>query len=249
MIQRRTVDILGLPVHVLTPSGFVELVEESIQERAGKTFVSVNAHSLSLAGEDPDYSELLREADVLYADGASIVFASCFLGTPLPAKLTTTDLWPLCCDLACKKGYRMYLLGGEPGLAREAAEITMRTRPEIQFAGAHHGYFAPDDEEVIRAINGTRSDILWVGMGDPLQVRWAQRKKTLLDAGAIITCGGMFRLITGRQRRPGPLLHRTGFEWLGRIFHEPGVWKRYLRDLPPLGARIFLELFSGRRTR
>lgn len=249
MIERRTVDILGLPLHVLTPSGFVELVEESIQERAGRTFVYVNAHSLSLVREEPGYSKLLREADILYADGASIVLASYFLGTPLPAKLTTTDLWPLCCDLACEKGYRMYLLGGEPGLAQEAAEITMRARPEIQIVGAHHGYFPLDDEEVIRAVNGVHPDILWVGMGDPLQVRWAQRTKSLLDAGAIITCGRMFRLITGRQKRPGPLLHRTGFEWLGRIFHEPGVWKRYLRDLPPLGVRIVLELFSRRRAR
>jgi N-acetylglucosaminyldiphosphoundecaprenol N-acetyl-beta-D-mannosaminyltransferase len=249
MRATRTVEILGLPIHVLDASTFVGCVDESVREKARRTYVGVNAHSLSLAHDDPDYFQMLKGMDVLYAEGGSIVLASWLLGTVLPAKLTTTDLWPLCCDLACRKGYRLYLLGGEEGLAAEAAEITRRTWPGISIVGDHHGYFHVDDDEVIRHINASSPDILWAGMGEPKQVIWAQKKRAQIDAGVLLTCGGMFRLIAGRQKRPGPILHRTGFEWLGRVFMEPAVWHRYAKDLPLLASKIFAELLARKRTR
>mgnify|MGYP005847930089 CR=1 FL=1 len=240
-------DILGLPIHALTPSVFVEMVDASVRERACRSFAGVNAHSLSLAHEDPAYLQRLREMDTLYAEGGSIVLASWLLRTSLPAKLTTTDLWPLCCDLACREGYSLYLLGGEAGLAEDAAAATQRKWPAIRILGTHHGYFDADDEKVIRDIDDLRPDLLWVGMGEPKQVDWAHRNRTRLHAGALLTCGGMFRLIAGRQKRPGPFLHRTGFEWVGRIFHEPGVARRYRRDLPLLASRILHELIAGKK--
>lgn len=243
----RTIDILGLPVRALTPSTFVEQVHASVRERARRVFVGVNAHSLSLAHEDPAYLQRLREMDVLYAEGGSIVLASWLLGTSLPAKLTTTDLWPLCCDLACREGYSLYLLGGESGLAEEAAAAARRKWPNIRIVGTHHGYFQASDETVIRDINGSRPDLLWVGLGEPNQVVWAHGSRRRLDAGVLLTCGGMFRLIAGWQKRPGPLLHRTGFEWVGRIFHEPAVARRYGRDLPLLASRILSELISRKK--
>jgi N-acetylglucosaminyldiphosphoundecaprenol N-acetyl-beta-D-mannosaminyltransferase len=245
----RTVDILGLPVHALTPSAFVEMVDASVRERACRSFVGVNAHSLSLAHEDPAYLERLRETDVLYAEGGSIVLASWLLRDPLPAKLTTTDLWPLCCDLACREGYTLYLLGGEAGLAGEAAAAARRKWKSLRILGTHHGYFDADEEKVIRDIDDVRPDLLWVGLGEPKQVDWAHRNRTRLHAGALLTCGGMFRLIAGRQRRPGLLLHRTGFEWVGRIFHEPAVARRYGRDLPLLALRVLRELMARKQSR
>lgn len=249
MSATRIVDILGLPVHALTPTDFVERVDASVRERAGGSFVGVNAHSLSLAHEDPAYLQSLREMDVLYAEGGSIVLASWLLGRPVPAKLTTTDLWPLCCELACREDYSLVLLGGEPGLAEEAAAAARRQWPALRIVGTHHGYFQADDETVIRLVNAVRPDLLWVGLGEPKQVVWVHGNRGRLDAGALLTCGGMFRLIAGRQKRPGPLLHRTGFEWVGRIFHEPAVARRYGRDLPLLAWRLLRELMVGKRCR
>ncbi|NLI83133.1 MAG: WecB/TagA/CpsF family glycosyltransferase [Deltaproteobacteria bacterium] len=246
MIPARRVDVLGLPIHALTRAAFLGLLDESLAAGSGRTFIGVNAHSLRLALDDSLYFRILQEADILYAEGASIVFASCLLGGILPAKLTTTDLWPLCCELAVERGYAMFLLGGEPGLAQEAAAATRRRWPGIRIAGTFHGYFHGEDEEVVRAVNQARPDLLWVGMGEPRQAIWAQSHKKMLHVGAILTCGGMFRLIAGTQRRPASLLHATGFEWLGRIMQEPAVWRRYARDFPFLGFRLFRELlFRG----
>jgi N-acetylglucosaminyldiphosphoundecaprenol N-acetyl-beta-D-mannosaminyltransferase len=247
-------DILGLPIHAWKASDFVRRVDEGLREGACRTYVGINAHTLTLARGDPEYLRMLEGMDALYAEGGSIVLASWLLGRALPAKLTTTDLWPLCCELASRKGYGMYLLGGEEGLAREAAEAARRSWPEIRIVGTHHGYFPMDDEEIVGKINAVRPDILWVGLGEPRQVVWASRRKAKLNAGVLLTCGGMFRLIAGRQRRPGPLLHRNGLEWLGRIFHEPAVWRRYARDFPLLARMTVTGLLArrgngrGRRT-
>ena len=222
-------------------------LDSLVESPGSKTVVGINAHTLSLAQRIPEYHEALRTIDLLYAEGASIVLASQILGTPLPAKLTTTDLWPLVCGLARDKGYRVYLLGGEEGLADEAARKAMADWPGLRVVGTHHGYCALDDERVIEKVNGARPDLLWVGMGEPKQVLWSRMHSGKIHAGVIMTCGGMFRIIAGRQPRPGPAWRKFGLEWLGRIIREPSVWRRYAQDLPLVGARVLVELLSRRR--
>lgn len=243
------VDILGLPVRAFDIPGFMACLDKLVGSPNPETMVGINAHTLSLTHRIPEYHEALCTFDYLYAEGASIVLASYVLGTPLPAKLTTTDLWPLVCRLARDMSYRVYLLGGEEGLADEAARKAMAEWPGLRVVGTHHGYFALDDEGVVKKVNKARPDLLWVGMGEPKQVFWSRMHSGKLHVGVIITCGGMFRIIAGRQLRPGPAWHKFGMEWLGRIIQEPSVWRRYAQDLPLMGKRILVEILLKRKNR
>jgi N-acetylglucosaminyldiphosphoundecaprenol N-acetyl-beta-D-mannosaminyltransferase len=205
----------------------------------------VNAHSVNLTFSCPEFLKGLRLADLLYADGASLILASRFLRTPLPEKLTTTDIWPRLCELAVVRGYRFFLLGGEPGLAERTASKALSEYPGLHLVGAHHGYCDFQDENLLAEINAARPDILWVGMGDPRQTLWAAAWRQQLQVGLIMTCGGMFKIISGELARLAPKWRQNGFEWVYRLWQEPATWRRYLLGLPLFGLRVLAQRIWG----
>jgi N-acetylglucosaminyldiphosphoundecaprenol N-acetyl-beta-D-mannosaminyltransferase len=211
--------------------------------------VYVNAHTLNLIHWNQSFFETMRRADILYADGASVLLAARFLGGRLPEKLTTTDVWPEFCKLAASEGYRFFLLGGEPGLAEKVRLAALADYPGLQIVGAHHGFFgAGEEKEVVAQINTAAPDVLWVGMGDPAQVFWADQARDRLSARLVVTCGGLFKFVSGTVRRAPGWFHKHGFEWVFRIVREPDVRRRYARDLPSLALRLVAHRFRlGRK--
>jgi N-acetylglucosaminyldiphosphoundecaprenol N-acetyl-beta-D-mannosaminyltransferase len=238
------VNVLGVPVQAHTMSSLLGALEERMSARECSTLYYVNAHSINLAMSHAPFMEALQRGDLVYADGASILLAAQLLGGRLPEKLTTTDVWPRVCTLAVERGYRFFLLGGEPGLAESAAGKACAAHPGLVVAGWHHGYFDLKDEEIVQAINRVQPDILWVGLGEPAQVYWAQANRHRLKVGAVITCGGLFKFIAGKVRRAPEHIHGKGLEWLYRIVHEPELWRRYARDLPILAVRVLEQCLS-----
>ncbi len=243
------VDILGVPVGLYTMDTLLARIEALIAAPGCAVAYGVNAHVLNLTYHHPEFLYALRRADLRYADGASLLLASRFLKERLPEKLTTTDIWPPLCSLAVTRGYRFFLLGGEPGLAERAAIQARRQYPGLHLAGTHHGYFDFRDARVIAEINDSRPDVLWVGMGDPRQVLWAAAWRPQLKVRLIMTCGGMFKIVSGDLDRLSLRWRQRGFEWAYRFWQEPSTWRRYLLGLPLFGSRVLAQSLSGNSRR
>ena len=136
-----TVNILGLPVGAFTMASLLARLQELLAAPGCATAYGINAYVLNLIYQHPDYLAGLLRADCLYADGASLRLAARVLGGRIPEKLTTTDLWPHLCELAVARGYRFFLLGGEPGLAERARDRALQQYPQLQIVGVYHGLF------------------------------------------------------------------------------------------------------------
>ena len=245
MNSQETVNILGVPVGIYAMDTLLARIEALIAAPGCAVAHGVNAHVINLTYPYPEFLTALRQADLLYADGASLILASRFLGTHLPEKLTTTDIWPRLCELALARGYRFFLLGGKPGLAERAASKALSEYPGLPIVGAHYGYGDFRDENLLAEINAARPDILWVGMGDPRQSLWAAAWRQQLQVGLILTCGGMFKIISGELERLSPKWRQQGFEWAYRLWQEPATWRRYLVGLPLFGLRILAQCIWG----
>lgn len=242
------VSVLGVPVCALTMDGILGRMEELLARPGCAAAYAVNAHSLNLTYRHRDYLAALRRAEIVYADGASVLLAAKVLGKRLPEKLTTTDVWPYFCRRAEEKGYSFFLLGGEEGLAARAAETATKEYPKLKIAGTRNGFFDFADRSVVETINAARPDVLWVGMGDPRQALWVEAVRTELNAGLAVTCGGMFKIVTGQIERVDEKWRRRGLEWFFRLLQEPKyTWRRYLLGLPAFGFRLLAQRLFGHR--
>jgi N-acetylglucosaminyldiphosphoundecaprenol N-acetyl-beta-D-mannosaminyltransferase len=206
-----------------------------------RTAVGVNAHLVNQMAGDPSFAADLEGVDTLYADGQSVVWGARALDLTVAERIATTDLAPVVVERAAAAGLRIYLLGGMPGVADDAAAALLRDHPAAQIT-AHHGYFgqgSQEEAEVLADIASWRPEIVFIGMGDPLQLRWATRNRAALGTATVLTSGGLFDWLSGRNVRAPQWMIRAGFEWLWRLFIEPKrLWRRYVIGNPAFVVRV-----------
>lgn len=197
---------------------------------------SANGQVLSVCAGSPEIRRLFEAADIIHADGMSLVFAARLLSRqPLPERVATTDLFHDVAELAERAGLSFYLLGATPEGVARATSAVRRQYPELRIAGSHHGYTAPEDEEaLVRTIAAAAPDILWIGMGVPREQRFAMRwREQLAGVGVIKTAGGLFDFLSGASSRAPRWMQDCGLEWLYRMARDPGrLGLRYLTTNP-----------------
>ena len=67
-----------------------------------------------------------------------------------------------------------------------------------------------------------------------------------MEARLVLTCGGMFKIVSGELARLSPRWRQKGFEWVYRLWQEPCIWRRYLMGLPLFGMRLLAQCLWGR---
>lgn len=232
--------------------GMDEVIEQVLALAVGaagssQVCVGVNANVCNLAHDDAEFGQLLDRSALNYADGQSVVWAARLLGVTIPERVATTDLAEPLLRRAAERGLPAFFLGATPGTAERAAEKLRATIPNLQLA-THHGHFGETEtDSVVAAIRAHGTRILFVGMGDPHQARWAHAHGATTGAGAVLTCGGLFDWLSGSNKRAPKWMIRGGLEWLWRLMLEPRrLARRYLYGNPRF---IGLVLAQRRRLR
>ena len=244
-------EVLGVGVDRLTVEDLRSEVGRLAREDERALVLNVNAHALNLCYEDAALRAFFNSAEVVFCDGAGVVLAARIFGGRLPARITYADwAWSLAA-FAAAEGFSLFLLGGRPGVAQEAAKRLRERYPDLEISGLHHGYFdhragSPENEAVVREIKAARPDILLVGLGMPLQERWLMENREHLVFGVALTGGAVFDYVSGRLRRGPRLLTDNGFEWLARLLVEPRrLWRRYLIGNPLFLSRVLKQRFAS----
>ncbi|MBE3563989.1 MAG: WecB/TagA/CpsF family glycosyltransferase [Hydrogenibacillus schlegelii] len=199
---------------------------------AGPLFVAtVNAEMLIRAREDAEVLGVLRQADVVVADGIGVVLAARLLGRPLPGRVAGIDLMEALLERAAAAGWPVFFLGARPEVLPRAMAAVRRRHPELVLDG-HHGYFTPEEEAaVLEQIAAFRPALLFVGLGAPRQEAWIARHRPQLSAALAMGVGGSFDVLGGAVRRAPLRWQRLGLEWLWRLKEEP--WRaRRMAALP-----------------
>ncbi|HAG06973.1 MAG TPA: glycosyltransferase [Peptococcaceae bacterium] len=241
----RRIVLLGAPVDAVTLEEAVERAAAFIREGGPHQVLTLNPEYLYRALREPHLMEIVRRAALVTADGVGIVWAARMLGQPVPERVTGIDLMTALAARAAREGWRVFLLGASPGVAEAAAAKLAARFPGFQVAGAHHGYFAPEDEpKLLQRINAARPDVLFVALGAPKQEVWIARNLNTLRVPVVMGVGGSFDVLAGRVKRAPAVLRRLHLEWLGRLVYEPRRWRRML-VLPKFVWTVLVERLRG----
>jgi N-acetylglucosaminyldiphosphoundecaprenol N-acetyl-beta-D-mannosaminyltransferase len=222
-------NLFGVPLAKIDMEGALARVEEFVRDQSPHMVVTSDTPGIVRARDDPEFQELVRGADMVTADGRGVVWMARVLGLPVTERVSGVDLMEKICERAVERGYAIYLLGAEPGVAEKAAHSLASRYPGLRIVGTHHGYFTPDEEPaVVQAIAEARPDILFVAFGAPRQERWIRRHLAELQVPVAIGVGGSFDVLAGRARRAPQWMQRAGLEWLYRVLRQPSRLPRAL---------------------
>jgi len=228
--NRNTINFMGVNIDVVaTEELYSRIVECAVDSKTHKVMY-VNADCILIAQKDAAYRKILNRADLVYADGMSIVWGARLLGKYLPGRSTAADFMMQFCREFAEKGLGIYLLGARPGVVEAAGVKLKQAIPELKIVGTRHGYFQHEEnEKIIDQINRATPHILLIGLGAPYQEKWIDRNFNRINVPVIWGVGGLFDFLSGRLKRGPQFLLDNGFEWFCRLCVEPSrLWKRYL---------------------
>ena len=233
----KQVKVLGVRVDCLEMQATLDRIEKLVGDGGAHLVATVNPEFIMRARRDPEFARVLESADLCLADGTGVVWAARRQGCAISAPVTGTDLIPPLAALCARRGFRLFLLGAEPGVAAELAARLASEHPELAVA-AHQGSPDPSaDEATVSLIRAHRTQVLLVAFGAPKQELWIDRLKDRVGVAVGIGVGGAFDYLTGRVQRAPMWMRRAGLEWLYRLLHQP--WRvRRMAVLPVYAVKV-----------
>ncbi|MBN1593935.1 MAG: WecB/TagA/CpsF family glycosyltransferase [Candidatus Coatesbacteria bacterium] len=245
--MRNTATVLGISIDILTLRGLLEAIEQFATSRdRSRQIAYLNVDCVNQYYRNSAYKEIIDAADLVYADGMGVVWASKLFGVPLPERLTAADFFGKVCELCERKGLSMFFLGSEPGIAEGAANKLKEQYKDLEIVGAESGFFSEDEEEALaRRISDASPDILVVGMSVPRQELWIRRHIDKLGVPLCWGVGALLEFVSGTTRRAPKWMCNCGLEWSYRLILEPArLWRRYLLGNVKFALRVFLLVIT-----
>jgi N-acetylglucosaminyldiphosphoundecaprenol N-acetyl-beta-D-mannosaminyltransferase len=243
--------IMGVPFDNVTRSETLNVIHRMVQSRSPHYIATANVDFLVKAQTDVELRRILFDAHLVLCDGTPLLWASRWLGNPLPERVAGSDLVPVLLEAASAKGYRIFILGAAEGMNRMAAENIQRAHPDLLVVGR---YSPPpttlqemDHDEIKRQIGLAKPDILLVAFGCPKQEKWISMNYRELGVPVCVGVGATVDFLAGAVKRAPLWMRRAGLEWTWRLAQEPRrLFGRYAKDLVVFGAGIVRQLWNTR---
>ncbi len=228
--------LLGVPFHDVTTEETLAWIDYLVAARSPAYFATANLDFAAQACGDVELQRILVEARLVLCDGMPLVWASRFEGAPLRERVAGSDLVPTLAEHAEQRGYRIFLLGGDPVALETAAKRLAETPPRLPEVGFYSPPYRPlhdfDNDAVRERITAHRPDILLVAFGCPKQEKWIYANYRTLGAPVSMGVGATVDFLAGKVSRAPTWMRQTGLEWIYRLSQEPGrLWKRYSHDV------------------
>ncbi|WP_412162893.1 WecB/TagA/CpsF family glycosyltransferase [Curtobacterium flaccumfaciens] len=239
-------EIAGVPIIVATRDEAIEQIAAVAKSGGAGDVHLANSYVISLTAQDEDYHRLIASGAAVYPDGKPLTWVSRVLPGRALSQVRGPSLFPDMMDRGRSRGLRHFLLGNtDEVLASLRAELERRY-PGVSIVGTHRSYFRPLTDDELAAqdaeIVAADPDIIWVGLGTPLQDVETRRIAEHLGKVAI-GVGVAFDFIAGTKPVAPEWMTRVGLEWVFRLASEPRrLWKRYL-----IGNFVFLRAALRRR--
>lgn len=160
-------------------------------------------------------------------------------------------------ELADKKDWRIFFLGGEGREAEIAANELRVKHPSLKIQTLAGPILNRQGEPVdavnlreevgvIEKINEFEPQLLFVAFGNPKQEIWIHKNLPKLKIGGAMAVGGTLRYIAGMSPLPPKWMEKAGLEWVWRLITEPYRFRRIFNAFPIFPLRVFWFKVSGR---
>lgn len=231
-ITRIRGNVIGSPIDMLDWKWAVQRISDWAHAKDSRVVCICNVHSVVTARQDPEFAQVIREADMATPDGAPVAWLLRKLGATGQDRINGPDLMWKYCAHAAVTGESIYLYGASEATLAELVKALSARFPDLRIAGSYSPPFRPltlaEDEAVVQAINQSGAGVVWVSLGCPKQEKWMAAHRNRIQA-VMVGVGAAFDYHAGTIQRAPLWMQKNGLEWLHRLASEPRrLWKRYL---------------------
>ncbi|MEO6603789.1 MAG: WecB/TagA/CpsF family glycosyltransferase [Polyangiaceae bacterium] len=249
--DRLRIRIGSLPVDSVNLGQALDVIDSLVQQRQGGTVFTPNVDHVVQAEHDPRFRAAYDAVSLSLVDGMPLMWAARWLKTPLPEKISGSDLVLPLMRRAAERGHRVYFLGGAPGAAELAKQKLLLELPQLKIVGVDAprvNVDAPPEAQraILERITQANPDLLLLALGAPKQEIWGHEQSPNLHGVVVIGVGASLEFIAGTVRRAPRWISNIGMEWLYRLLQEPRrLAGRYLLRDPQFFRIIARQLRSS----
>lgn len=144
---------LNIEIDNITMAEAVDRIDDMVCHSMNQYVVTPNVDHIIRLEKSESFREVYRQAALVLTDGQPLLWFARWSGTPIVEKVSGADLFPKVCERAAQKGYRMFFLGGEEGVAEKAAENLRERYKGLKVVGTYappHGF--EDDPQASKSL-------------------------------------------------------------------------------------------------
>ncbi len=209
-------------------------IAELVEARQGGYVVTPNVDHVVLAERGPELARAYDEASLSLVDGVPLLWLARLFGRPLPAKVSGSDLVRPLMRRAAQDGWRVYFLGGQPGVGVRAKARLQVESPGLNVVGVDAPPFgfereAASKQAALDRLVAAAPDVVLMALGCPKQELLMRDWRAAMAPAVALGVGASLDFIAGTQRRAPAVLSRLGLEWAFRLAQDPRrMASRYL---------------------
>ena len=220
------INIRGVMFDSVSLNGAVDILLSNLENGKQTALYTPNSEIVQSCIDSPELYDIINSAELIIPDGIGVVKAGRILGTPFEhGKVAGIEVGEELIRRVAGTEYRVFMLGGKPGVAEAAMSALSEKYGNVNFVGCADGYFKKDGEEnekIIEIINESCADILYVCLGAPTQEKWIYNNRSkLTSVKLMLALGGSLDGYSGAVKRAPRIFIKLGLEWFYRLLCDP----------------------------
>jgi N-acetylglucosaminyldiphosphoundecaprenol N-acetyl-beta-D-mannosaminyltransferase len=236
-VRAGRVDVLGVGISPISLDGAVDEIMRWIHTGERHYVCVTNVHTVIECQHDAELRRIHNASGLTTPDGMPIVWCAKHAGAKGVTRVYGPDLMYALSKPLSAAGRSVFLYGTTTRTLELLAARLTSDFPRLRIAGSYAPPFRAltpaEDAEVVRMINDSDADVVWVGLGAVKQEYWMAEHVGILRAHALIGVGAAFDFHAGVVKQAPLWMQRNGLEWFYRLCREPRrLWRRYLRTNP-----------------
>ncbi|ENZ5599065.1 WecB/TagA/CpsF family glycosyltransferase [Enterococcus hirae] len=231
--------LFDVQIDAVTMEELIAIIDEKINTNKPTHILGVNADKINELQENDALQQVVQKAEIIHADGVSILLAAHLLNKQIPERIAGIDLMQRLLDLAQTCQYNVYFLGAKEETVNKMKQKLLEIWPKLPIVGTRNGYFSESEwEKVAVEIKERNPQLVFVGISSPKKEYVIDY---LMDQGinaVFMGVGGSFDVLAEEIKRAPLWIQHCHLEWCFRLIQEPKrLFKRYM-----FGNLKFLKL-------
>lgn len=228
-----TYNILGVQIAAINMESVLAFTQKNLSNLSGEYMCVSNVHTTVTAYEDETYLAIQNGGIMALPDGGPLSSVGRKRGFTDMQRVTGPSYMEEIFKLSLENHYKHYFYGATEETLKRMRVMLEKDYPGIEIVGMYSPPFRPltksEDQTVIKHINESNPDFLWVGLGAPKQERWMAEHQGLVN-GFMVGVGAGFDYFAGNIKRAPKWMQKINMEWFYRLLQEPRrLFFRYLK--------------------
>lgn len=226
-----TCRIMGANIAAINMEWLLKFTEKYIKKLSGEYMTVANVYTTVTVWEEPDYCSVQNGGIMAIPDGGPLTSVGHKRGHKTMGRTTGPNYMGEIFKVSTEKGYRHYFFGSTEKTLEKLYQKLTEAYPGIQIVGMYSPPFRPLDAEedgaIVKRINETESDFVWIGLGAPKQEKWMAAHQGRVK-GFMVGVGAGFDYHAGNIKRAPEWMQKSNLEWVYRLIQDPKrLFSRY----------------------